>query len=583
MNIALGRYRELLTTYLAPQKARVALLAALLVAVTALQLWSPQLLRRFIDTATSSGAASPMRSLLTLAGLFILAALATQVLQVAATYFSELVGWTATNRLRSDLALHCLGLDLPFHNQRTAGEMIERVDGDITALSTFFSQLVLQVLGSLLLLAGVLVALLLENMLVGAVLAAFALVSLFALIQIRNVAVQALADEREARAGLYGVVEERLAGLDDIRANGAGDYTMQRLDGVMREVNRTGVDAALKSSSIWMLTMGTFTIGYALALGLGAYLYGRGAATIGTVYLFFQYTDLLRRPLEQLSEQIKQFQAATAGIGRIDELRALRSTVPDGPGRSLPPGPSGVEFDGVSFAYGSATTIDQLSFRLAPGRVLGVLGRTGSGKTTMTRLLFRLYDVAGGMIRVGDTDIRELTLEQLRGHIGIVTQEVQLFEATVRDNLTLFDPRIADERVRAALDQLGLGGWLDGLPDGLDSILEGGSGSLSAGEAQLVAFARVFLRDPAIVILDEASSRLDPATEQMIERAVDRLLDGRTGIVIAHRLGTVRRADQILLLENGRRIEYGARAGLAADETSRFAQLLRVGMEEVLA
>ncbi len=583
MNIALGRYRELLTTYLAPQRARMALLTVLLLAVTGLQLWSPLLLRQFIDSVTAGGAAAPMSTLLMLAGLFILAALGTQVVQVAATYLSELVGWTATNRLRSDLALHCLRLDLPFHNRRTPGEMIERVDGDLTALSTFFSQLVLQVFGSLLLLVGVLVVLFIENTLAGTVLTVFALLSLLALSSIRNVAVQALADEREARAAMYGVIEERLSGLDDVRANGAGEYAMQRLDGTMRDVNNTTVHAALKSSSIWMLTMGTFAIGYTLSLGLGTYLYLRGAATIGTVYLFFQYTDLLRRPLEQLAEQLKQFQAATAGIGRIDELRAERSTVLDGPGRTLAPGAQGVEFDGVSFAYESVTTIDELSFRLAPGQVLGMLGRTGSGKTTLTRLLFRLYDVDTGSIRIGDTDIRELKLEQLRGHIGIVTQDVQLFEASVRDNLTLFDSSISDARVHAALDQLGLGRWLAGLPDGLDSVLQGGSGSLSAGEAQLIAFARVFLRDPAIVILDEASSRLDPATEQMIERAVDRLLEGRTGIVIAHRLGTVRRADKILLLERGRLVEYGSRAELAADENSRFAQLLRVGLEEVLA
>ena len=562
MNIALGRYRELLTTYLAPQRARMALLTVLLLAVTGLQLWSPLLLRQFIDSVTAGGAAAPMSTLLMLAGLFILAALGTQVVQVAATYLSELVGWTATNRLRSDLALHCLRLDLPFHNRRTPGEMIERVDGDLTALSTFFSQLVLQVFGSLLLLVGVLVVLFIENTLAGTVLTVFALLSLLALSSIRNVAVQALADEREARAAMYGVIEERLSGLDDVRANGAGEYAMQRLDGTMRDVNNTTVHAALKSSSIWMLTMGTFAIGYTLSLGLGTYLYLRGAATIGTVYLFFQYTDLLRRPLEQLAEQLKQFQAATAGIGRIDELRAERSTVLDGPGRTLAPGAQGVEFDGVSFAYESVTTIDELSFRLAPGQVLGMLGRTGSGKTTLTRLLFRLYDVDTGSIRIGDTDIRELKLEQLRGHIGIVTQDVQLFQASVRDNLTLFDSSISDARVHAALDQLGLGRWLAGLPDGLDSVLQGGAGSLSAGEAQLIAFARVFLRDPAIVILDEASSRLDPATEQMIERAVDRLLEGRTGIMIAHRLAhsSARRQDSAARARPARGIRQPGRA-----------------------
>jgi ATP-binding cassette subfamily B protein len=273
MNLPLTQYRNLFGVYLRPQRARVALLAVLLLAVTVLQLWSPQLLRQFIDAAAAADA--PPRTLLTLAALFLVAALATQAVQVSATYVSELVGWTATNRLRSDLARHCLGLDRAFHNQRTAGEMIERVDGDVTALSTFFSQLVLQVFGSLLLLTGVLVALFWESTLVGATLTLFALASLTALMVIRTIAVQDMAEEREARASMFGLIEERLAGLDDVRANGGGDYAIQRLDDVTRVVRRTGTRAAIRSSWIWITTIGIFTLGYALALGLGAFLFFR--------------------------------------------------------------------------------------------------------------------------------------------------------------------------------------------------------------------------------------------------------------------------------------------------------------------
>jgi len=215
--------------------------------------------------------------------------------------------------------------------------------------------------------------------------------------------------------------------------------------------------------------------------------------------------------------------------------------------------------------------------------VLGLLGRTGSGKTTLTRLLLRLYDPAAGIVRIGGCDVRDLPVAALRGAIGVVTQDVQLFRATVRDNLTLFDASIPDERIVAVLRDLGLGAWLDSLPDGLDTELEAGGRSLSAGEAQLLAFTRVFLRDPGLVILDEASSRLDRATEQRIERAVDKLLAGRTGIIIAHRLGTVERADSILILDGGRVAEQGARARLAHDPATRFHHLLRTGLEEVLA
>jgi ATP-binding cassette subfamily B protein len=246
-----------------------------------------------------------------------------------------------------------------------------------------------------------------------------------------------------------------------------------------------------------------------------------------------------------------------------------------------------------------------------------VLGRTGSGKTTLTRLLFRLYDVDAGAIRLHNgeskmndhrpqttvsplavvcglssviqTDIRDIPLSELRRHVGMVTQDVQLFAASVRDNLTLFanydpaQPPIDDGRIVDALETLGLGDWLRGLPAGLDTVLEGGGKGLSAGEAQLLAFTRVFLRDPRLVVLDEASSRLDPGTERLLERAIDRLLAGRTGIVIAHRLRTVMRADDILILENGRVVEFGPRLTLAADPGSRFYRLLQTGLEEVLA
>ena len=214
--------------------------------------------------------------------------------------------------------------------------------------------------------------------------------------------------------------------------------------------------------------------------------------------------------------------------------------------------------------------------------MLGILGRTGSGKSTLTRLLFRLYDPSQGLVRLGGWDLREVRLDDLHQRVAMVTQDVQLFQATVRDNLTFFNRAIQDERLELVLKQLRLWEWAQSLPNGLDTPLAGGQ-SLSAGEAQLLAFARVFLKDPGLVILDEASSRLDPATETLMERAVDRLFAERTGVVFAHRLKTVQRADDILLLENGCVVEYGPRATLAGDPTSRFYHLLQTGLEEALA
>ena len=209
----------------------------------------------------------------------------------------------------------------------------------------------------------------------------------------------------------------------------------------------------------------------------------------------------------------------------------------------------------MSFSYGDGPlALDDVSFSLPAGRVLGVVGRTGSGKSTLARLVLRLYDATGGSVRLDGIDVRDLTLQSLRDAVGIVTQDVQLFEATLRDNLTLFAADADDARLVTVLEDLELGSWFARLPSGLDTVIGGQGVGLSAGEAQLLAFGRVFLRDPGLVILDEASSRLDPATEQRIERAVDRLLEGRTAILIAHRLATLERADEVLVLEQADRV-----------------------------
>ena len=212
-----------------------------------------------------------------------------------------------------------------------------------------------------------------------------------------------------------------------------------------------------------------------------------------------------------------------------------------------------------------------------------MLGRTGSGKSTIARLMARLYEPQEGTVRLGGVATWDAHVTDFRERVGMVTQDVQLFRASVRDNLTFFDPNVPDEVLLDVIDRLELDEWLAGMPEGLDTDLVSGSGGLSAGQAQLLAFTRIFLKDPGVVILDEASSRLDPATEMLIERAVDHLLADRTGIVIAHRLATVARADDILILDSGRVVEFGDRASLAADPESRFSALLASGMEEALA
>jgi ATP-binding cassette subfamily B protein len=608
MSLSSRPYLTLLATYLGPQRLRAALLAALLLGSIGLQLLNPQVIRYFIDTSQASG---PQQVLLGAAALFLGIALAQRVAGVATTYVGENVGWTATNALRADLALHCLRLDMQFHQRRTPGELIERIDGDVTALANFFSQFVVRVLGNALLLLGILALLFREDWRVGAGLTIYAVLTLATLLALQRLAVARWAGLSQAEAEQSGFLEERLAGTEDLRANGATPYVLRRLYQLMRNRMRRARAAFLMNNANSGITRLLYAVGYSAGLVIGVYLFRQGQVTIGTVYLIIYYLGTLAQPLEALKDQIGDFQKATASIGRVQELFGTPININENPRRQLSAGTLRVEFDQVSFSYAdqgrmtndeTPNTADNvpssfvlrpsstrglvladISFTLGPGRVLGVLGRTGSGKTTLTRLLFRLYDPDAGAIRLDDVDIRDASLADVRGHVGMVTQEVQLFNASVRDNLTLFNRRIVDEAILRALREIGLWEWFQSLPDGLDTLLGPAGGGLSAGQAQLLAFTRVFLRDPGLVILDEASSRLDPVTERLLERAIDRLFANRTGIVIAHRLGTVQRADDILILEHGRVAEYGERAQLAANPDSRFAQLLRTGLEEVLA
>ena len=593
-------YLRLLTRYLRPQLRQTLLLLLVLCANILLQLINPLIMRRFLDSALAGGS---MDLLMRLALLFISIAAVQQVTAVSSTVLAENVGWRATNALRYDLAQHCLHLDLPFHQQRTPGEMIERIDGDINALARFFSNFVVQILGNCFLLIGVMAILFREDLRVGAAIGVFVVITLLVLARLRNLAVPHWQRAREASARFFGFVEERLAGTEDIRASNARAFTLYHFHQLLRTFWQTTVRAELLGFSMINIAWFLFSVGNAIAFVVGASLFFSGALTIGTVYLIFHYTNLISQPIERIAREFKQFQRAGAGIARIQELFAIESRLAEAPSAAVdagsaaanddvgPTGALAVEFEQVRFAYPTDAppdertsedekfALDSFQLRLQPNEVLGLFGRTGSGKTTLTRLLLRLYDVDSGRVLVAGRDVRQWPLRQLRSQVGIVTQNVQLFQASIRDNLTFFDRTVPDTRIREAIEELGLALWFASLGAGLDAQLQVGSGGLSAGEAQLVAFTRIFLRDPGVIVLDEASSRLDPATEAFLERAVTRLLTNRTGILIAHRLSTVQRADRILILENGQIQEQGDRSALATDSSSYYHRLLQLGAE----
>ncbi len=581
MNISFKSYWNLLADHIRPQKGRFVLLAVLLFGSIGLRIMAPQIMREFIDEAL---AGRPLQMLTATAIAFIGIALIQQVVAVAVKYLGENVAWTATNALRAELAWHALNLDMRFHNDHTPGELIERIDGDVTELATFFSQFALNLIANGLLLIGILAALFFEDWRAGLAFSIYSVVTIVVLGKLKDIAVPHQKARREAEAQLYGFIEEQLAGTEDIRSSGAVDFSIRELFRHQSIILGHNRNAHFKR---WIIenAMGfALTAGNLLAITSGYWLFSAGMITVGTVYLFVHYINLLEEPFWAMTHEIESFQTIGACVERLTEFRNFKREVLDGDGAEISSHPLALAFEDVTFSYnGEDHVLNDLSFDLKPGSVLGLLGRTGSGKTTIGRLIFRLYDVKSGSIKINGTNLREAQLESLRRNISIVTQDVQLFRASIRENLTFFDRSISDEKIIATLEELELGDWLQSLSKGLDTELETGARSLSAGEAQLLAFTRVFLRNPGLVILDEASSRLDPATEQKLERAIDKLLKNRSAIINAHRLDTVHRADEILILDQGKVSEYGNRKQLAADPGSRFYQLLQTGLEEVLA
>lgn len=577
------RYGELLRAYFWPQRFQVGLLIVLILVDNALQLIGPNLLSQFVDLAVHTTTSTQLQ---TLAIVYLVTMLCRQGVQMSTTYVGETVGWRAANHLRADLARHTIGLDMSYHKKQTPGIMIERIDGDVASLNRFFSQMVLQIGGSAILLLSTVGVLFYYNWKLGVMMLVFIMLSALILTSLRNVAVPYWEAGREAAAQLFSFLEERLAGIEDIRGLGSSAHVLRRLDVLMATKNRYDIQGRVYGGVTWIVPLGLAALLTILILGMGSWLYLAGQISVGLIVMTLLYGEMVVWPIRAIAQEIDQLQQASAGILRVAELMSHTSRLVDGT-QELNERVPAVTFDHVTFAYPDGETVEapvltDVSFHIPAGAVVGLLGRTGSGKSTLIRLLFRLYDVTSGAIRIGDHTLPEYQLASLRSRVGLVTQDVQLFYATVRDNLTFFNREISDDKLLDALRTLGLERWLSQQPQGLDTLLSA-NGAVSAGEAQLIALARVYLKQPQVIILDEASARIDPETEKMLEIALDTVLAGKTTIIIAHRLQTVRRCDYIAILADGQLQEFGGEADLRAQPDSRYATLLRSGAVEELA
>ncbi|MBS3873727.1 MAG: ABC transporter ATP-binding protein [Firmicutes bacterium] len=572
---------KLLTKYLWPWRWRLAAIASLMLLSLAAQLARPQILRRVLDLSL---AGQEERQILVGIVLLGLVAVMGNLVDALVRYGSDKLGWASTNELRDDLTRHVLRLDLAFHKGTSPGALIERVDVDVTRLAELMANFTRHIVINALFIIGSVILLWREHYLVGLVFAVYTALSLLLINRVRTITAPIVKAERKASAQVYGFVGEQLSTTEDMQGVGAQGAMLGRLRAEFHGWLPHLIKTYLASTSIWSVAIVLQAVNQVLAVALAAYLWRFQGLSIGTAYLIIHYSELIQQPVQQIRMQLQELQRATASLSRINELLALSALSDSTLGESLPAEALPVDARSLVFSYedDNALVLDQVSFSLPRGESMGVIGRTGSGKSTLARLIARQYDPSDGELLIGGVPTTAMSVQAIRERISFVSQEVQVFQASVRDNLTFFDHSYSDEALVGILTELGLLDWYRALPAGLDTMMEAGSNGLSAGEGQLLALSRAFLRNPSIVVLDEASAKLDPITENLVGRALKRLLAGRTGIIIAHRLATLEQVDHLLLLDGGRVLEFGKRQEIENNPASHYARLKQVGLEEVL-
>ena len=512
----------------------------------------------------------------------LLSVLVRLALQGIQTFNIQSVGQRLTARIRRDLFSHSIDLSLRFHDRMPVGKLLTRLTSDVDALAEVFGSGAVGVLGDLVTLSVIAVTMLLIEWRLGLLLLASQVPVTLVILWLQSRYRKANYRVREELSQLNADFQENLQGLDVVqmfRREAFNGARFERTGLAYREaVNGTILFDSSISAFLEWVSLGAV----AVVLALGGWMVTAGAMGLGTLTTFILYSQRLFDPLRQMAERFTQIQGGLTAVERIGELLEEPLEIKDhtrtdpaavssrpaqrssAPLQVLPTHRGEVVFERVHFAYRLDEPILQnLSFRIAPGEHVALVGPTGSGKTTVIRLLCRLYEPQRGRILLDGRDIRSLSLPDLRSQLGVVLQDTFLFSGSVADNLRL-DREIDDQHLDNVCRDLGLGGLLKRLPQGLDTELRERGGNLSSGERQLLAVARVAIRNPNVLVMDEATAFMDPSTEATLQRDLNRLLQRRTAVVIAHRLATVEAADRILVLRRGRLIEQGTHLQLRA-------------------
>lgn len=572
-----ARSRTLLGSLLRPHRGWAWVALALAVAENLAALAGPLLIAAAIDNGVPAALDGRYTTIVVVAAAYIGAGLVSAGLRAVFLMISGRIGQDVLLELRTRVFAHVQALSVSFHERYTSGRVISRLTSDLDSLSEMLEQGLDELLFSLLSLLTVTVALIyLDLPLALVVLAGFIpLVSLTRWYRRRSTSIY-----RVTRKTIAEVIVTFVESMNGIRAVQAyrreprNAAIMDEVGGRYRDANARVAELLGSYVSAMRLVGNTSLV---IVLGYGATRVSSGALQIGVLTAFVLYLRRVYGPLDQLAMFLNSYQSASAALEKISGVlqEGLAVAEPEHPTPLPTPTAGELHFDGVTFAYSSAperTVLQQLDLRIHPGQVVAVVGETGAGKSTVAKLAARFYDPVLGAITLDGVDLRALSDADLRRAVVLVTQESFLFGGSVADNIALGNPRATREQIQAAVDAVGATELVAALPEGLDTDVRKRGGRLSAGQRQLVAFARAFLADPAVLLLDEATSSMDVPGERAVQAALETVLRNRTAVIIAHRLSTVLIADRVLVVDAGAVVEDGTPDELIA-AGGAFAEL----------
>jgi ATP-binding cassette, subfamily B, multidrug efflux pump len=573
-----GRLMRRLLTYIRPYKTELAIALVLLTINAVLQAIGPLLTEFAVDRYLAPPAhrnptwfdhyfsATPWTGIAQVSLLYLAALLAALICDFGEQYLMQWIGQKAMFDLRKQLMAHLQRLDVAYYDHNPVGRLVTRLTTDVDALNELFSSGLLMILGDFLMLSVVVAVMLrLSPGMTMVILAVMPLVVLVT-VRFRRSVQQSYRRIRVAIARINSYLQEHINGIAVLQLFNREDKSRAEFE----RINRDHMDAYKDAITAygwfypWVEFLGMLAL--ALLLAYGGFRIRGGAITLGVLVAFFQYGLRFFRPIQDLSDKYNILQAAMAASERVFKLLDTPPHIqsPAQP-RPIPRTAAAIEFDHVWFAYKDEDwVLNDVSFRIEPGETIAVVGHTGAGKTTLTSLLLRFYEIQRGSIRIGGVDIRDFDLEELRSNFGVVLQDPHLFTGTVASNIRLGTAGISDTQITNAAENVNLLDFVRTLPDGFEQVVRERGAGFSTGQKQLISFARALAHNPRYLILDEATSSVDTETEFRIRDALARLVEGRTSIVIAHRLSTIQRADRIIVMHKGKLREMGTHQELLA-------------------